>query len=220
MQKSENTMTSNRIRIMAMEAIENRERPLTTHEIEEYIKANDTELWKEIKTKCYDYVRMILSVTKFSPIIKFKCLKRLLGIDKRANFFGLNNAKYDPNIWIPIGKKSRIESRYLSPQDTMISPPAPIPVQFVEVDEKTAENSWKNLSLKMTMNDPVWNAICGAMKEVKIYIGKGFSPNDTVQYAVNKFQPLQDPYLLPDVILILSRLASDSLDITANSAFV
>ena len=67
---------------------------MTAHEIELWIAANDQELAEEVSNKCYDYVRMILSLTKNNAIVKYQCKVAVVGVDPRATFYGLPKAGY------------------------------------------------------------------------------------------------------------------------------
>ncbi|OHT00901.1 hypothetical protein TRFO_32282 [Tritrichomonas foetus] len=201
-------LTSSRVRVIAQEAIDSYNRPMTAHEIEKYIKLNDKDLWREVRSKCYDYVRMILSVAKLSEIIKYKCLKRLIGVDKRANFYGLSNKTYDPNVWVPLGKPSEPEME--EPEKDTKFQGAPREITFHSVTEEEAVESWKIMHQNMKVNDPVWNALPSAMKEAHDYAKMGFDSKDIIQYAINKYTPLQDPMVLNDAIVILSRVLIES----------
>ena len=191
----ESSITSNRVRSIAAEAIENYGRPMTTHEIENYIKMNDHELYKEIKTKCYDYVRMILSVTKISPFVKYKCLKRIIGIDKRANFFGFQDANYDPNLWINIDKRTNQEIMNPPPPQNCIVFNYENPIGYVEVDEETAIKSLNDIRMRVAPSDPIIVSLINAIGEVQAYREKGFTENDTVIYAISKYNYLQNSFL-------------------------
>lgn len=94
------THTSTKLRMKAIDIIKQAGRPLSTHEIECNLRNNDPYMWSEISSKCSDYVRIILSLTRGSIIVKFKSLKPLKGIDRRATFFGLSTELYPENEWI------------------------------------------------------------------------------------------------------------------------
>lgn len=216
----ESSITSNRVRTIAAEAIENYGRPMTTHEIENYIKLNDHELYKEIKTKCYDYVRMILSVTKISPFVKYKCLRRIIGIDKRANFFGFQDANYDPNLWINAEKRTNNKEMVTNNQQQInnqqqnnnmpMNNVVENPIKYIEVDEQTAIKSLNDIRSQVPSNDPILISLAEAIEEVKMYREKGFSEDDTVRYAISKYNHLQNPLLIQYVINVLSRVAFES----------
>ncbi|EAX90150.1 hypothetical protein TVAG_413190 [Trichomonas vaginalis G3] len=106
--------TSTKLRIAAAKFIKNRQRPMTSHEIETLIRENDKELSKVINSKCSDYVRIILSITQDNNIIKFRSLQPIQGIDKRSTFYGLSDVNYDSTKWtvasnkVPKSKKSPV----------------------------------------------------------------------------------------------------------------
>lgn len=101
--------TSTKLRIAAPKALLHFGRPMSAHEFESWISANDPDLWSEVSSKCYDYVRMILSLTSPHQLVKYKCRVSPPGNDRRAAFYGLPGAHYGSN-WTAIAstkKKSR-----------------------------------------------------------------------------------------------------------------
>ncbi|OHT00651.1 hypothetical protein TRFO_32620 [Tritrichomonas foetus] len=258
-------LTSGKVRVIAQEAITSYNRPMTAHEIEKFIKLNDKDLWKDDCGKCYDYVRMILSVSKLSAIIKYKCLKRIIGVDKRANFYGLATKTYDTAVWLPLGKQISNKQSDNIPQDINITIQNDIiqpiivanndtntnnnnnninnnntftnnnnnfatnanteqqtgknnvldfknEITFQNVTEEAAVESWRTIHQKMKVNDPVWNVLPSAMKETHDYSVMGFNSKDIVQFAINKYTPLQDKAILNDAIVILCRVIIESKD--------
>lgn len=97
--------TSTKLRLKAIDVIKNSKRPLASHEIQDWIRENDEELYKLISQKCSDYVRIILSVTQDSPIIKYKSLTPIQGVDKRLTFYGLMDKNYNKNEWAIIASR-------------------------------------------------------------------------------------------------------------------
>ena len=78
---------------------------MASHEIEAWVRENDQELAGLIKEKCSDYVRIILSVTQDSQIIKYKSLGPIPGVDKRSTFYGLAEKNYNKDEWSVITGK-------------------------------------------------------------------------------------------------------------------
>ena len=102
------SQTSTKLRAKAVEIIRNAERPLASHEIENWIRENDPFLTKLIKEKCSDYVRIILSVTQDAAIAKYKSLVPVPGVDKRSTFYGLTEKEYKKDEWALLtGKQTR-----------------------------------------------------------------------------------------------------------------
>ena len=99
--------TSTKVRIVAHRVLSESERPLIAHEIERWISENDPDLWEEVSYKCYDYVRMILSLTQNDAIVKYACNATMPGIDRRAVFYGLPGKDYDETFTQITGTRKR-----------------------------------------------------------------------------------------------------------------
>ena len=95
--------TSDKLRSKAVDIIREMGRPMAASEIEIWLRLHNSELWEEVSKKCDDYVRIILSISQEGQIVKYRPMRRIQGIDKRATFFGLVSENYDPNQWLQIG---------------------------------------------------------------------------------------------------------------------
>jgi hypothetical protein len=125
--------TSTRLRLAAVRALNEIGRPVTAHEVEQWLTSNDPDLWAEVSEKCYDYVRMILSLTRNSAIVKYRSREIRQGVDRRVAFYGLPSANYDDG-WIQVSgskrkgryqnKKKRSTSKSSAARD------APVPTQI------------------------------------------------------------------------------------------
>jgi hypothetical protein len=93
---------SQQLRNASVEALEEVGKPMTAHEIEAWISKNHLQLNKELVTKCYDYVRIILSLSSAKCIVKYRSTTQLSGIDHRSSFFGLADTDYNRNYWVII----------------------------------------------------------------------------------------------------------------------
>jgi hypothetical protein len=80
---------------------------MAAHEITEWLNAHDPLLAREVATKCYDYVRIILSLSPADVLIKYRPIGRIDGIDQRAAFYGLAGVDYDSRAWILSDMKQR-----------------------------------------------------------------------------------------------------------------
>lgn len=112
--------TSTKLRTAIPKALAHFGRPISAHEFESWISANDAALWHEVSSKCYDYVRMILSLTKPQFLAKYKCSIPPPGNDKRAAFYGIPDSVYGSN-WTKINpprRKSRRTKRRVTRQKT------------------------------------------------------------------------------------------------------
>ena len=90
---------SSRLRIKACEIISKMGRPMAASEIEIWLRLHEKPLWKDVSSKCEDYVRIILSLTQKEKLLKFRPTKPIEGIDKRSTFFGLASEQYDQDQW-------------------------------------------------------------------------------------------------------------------------
>ena len=99
--------TSTKVRTVAHRVLSESERPLIAHEIERWISQNDPDLWEEVSSKCYDYVRMILSLTQNDAIVKYGCNTTMPGIDRRAVFYGIPGKEYDESFTQITGTRRR-----------------------------------------------------------------------------------------------------------------
>jgi hypothetical protein len=113
---------STRLRSSSVLAIQETGRPMTAHEIEDYLAERDPELWKQVSKKCYDYVRMILSLSPCDVIVKFRSLVERDGIDQRSAFYGLPGCEYNKAEWAlselrqrRVGKSRSLERQEKSP---------------------------------------------------------------------------------------------------------
>jgi hypothetical protein len=76
-------------------------------EIEDWVNANDPILADELSTKCYDYVRIILSLSPCDVLVKYKPQFPREGLDYRCAFYGIHGARYDPQQWVQSDAKHR-----------------------------------------------------------------------------------------------------------------
>lgn len=104
--------TSTRLRTKTVEIMSYVDRPLTSHEILSHIRQIDPALYAEVAGKCPDYIRIILSLTKGNIIGRYKSIRGVKGIDRRAIFYGLTSKSYATSEWIRIGDaKARKSSK-------------------------------------------------------------------------------------------------------------
>lgn len=208
--------TSTQVRLTAIKAIEEAGRPITAHELEEYLAANEPEIWKDVSEKCYDYVRMILSVTKNNVIIKYKCRHSIPNVDPRAAFYGLSNKYYPEDEWIRISdlrskKANNKKASSITPPPMTVPSPVLTPNYTVPnleyVNEEEASQSWKKLSSEINMNDPLWVDLLQALNDVKIYIDQGSDPKDILQYIFKTYGSLQNTHVAQAAFQILCREA-------------
>lgn len=216
--EGDSSYTSTKLRATAMKAIESIKRPMSAHEIEHWISQHDKRFWREVSTKCYDYVRIILSVTK-EKLVQYKCKTQMRGIDRRAVFYGLSNVNYDPNIWMRVGGHHTTEATILPlPPELTHSemalehdnmgyvPPKP---QFQAVfnpniDDILVKQSWEALTTRVLIDSSFWIEILQAISDMHEFIGQGYSASDSMHNLFARYTTLQDNCVFNDVINILS----------------
>jgi hypothetical protein len=218
--------TSERLRLATVRAVNESQRPIAAHEVEEWINFNDAELSKELSSKCYDYVRIILSLTPRDMIVKYKCDFSVPGVDRRASFYGLPDCQYDPAIWKPIGRKSdkkRFARRDLNknrPKEQLAKrqPPAGTDLQSLfgpqdfqpvvrNVDDRKCENAWFALTTFVPPNDDFWQSLMEGIDEMRAGVKEGRDPNEVLTKILKEKPGLVKPVVLSDVLDILSKEA-------------
>jgi len=222
------TPSSIRLRNAAVEAIFQAQRPMCAHEVQNWVKMNDPELFKEISSKCYDYVRMILSLAPSDMLVKYQTQKQISGIDSRSAFYGLPDIQYDPTHWMIARskpsrkvqsdtKKSKLYtkplelSKFQTKSPSSIFFPNPVILPFVQnVDQATYSASWFALTTLTNPNDKIWTELTEAIKFMKAEIIKGRSAPEVLQQILKYFPSLTHPVIAIDVVNILSREANQT----------
>lgn len=147
------THTSSKVRTIVPIAIASSTRPITVHELERWIATNEPDLWWEVSNKCYDYVRVILSLASPETVLKFRCTTGMPGVDKRAVFYGLPDATYDaswkatnrPKQKVKVKRRRLVRHRLrtlpLSPSSTSTSSSWPV---LLSPEESTSPSNPTN----------------------------------------------------------------------------
>jgi hypothetical protein len=202
------------------------QRPIAAHEVEQWIAQNNTELAKELSTKCYDYVRIILSLTPRDTIMKFKCDVSFPGVDRRAAFYGLPDWNYDPAIWRAIGGKNG-KRRQVRKEAVKQTPPAApekksepakivVPSLFGGpevkrsirmVDERACESAWFALTTFVPPNDDFWQTFMDAIQQMKRGVQDQRDPEEVLNQILKERPNLTNPVIFSDVLDILSKEA-------------
>jgi hypothetical protein len=222
----DNGHTSRRLRLATLKAMNEIQRPIAAHEVEEWIGQNDPDLSKELSTKCYDYVRIILSLTSRDMIVRYKCDIVFPGVDRRAAFYGLPNHQYDPAIWKLVGRKN--EKKRWTRRDTVKA----VPVDHVReqdppyrrsvqslfapqdlkptihiVDDQKCDDAWFALTTFIPPNDEFWHTLMEAMQEMRAGVQEGKDPDEVLAQILSGKPGLIKPVVLSDVLDILSKEA-------------
>jgi hypothetical protein len=209
---------SARVRAAAVRAIAEFGRPLTVHEIELWIVDHEPDLAIQITTKCYDYLRIILSLAPATMLVKCRSLVPVAGIDQRAGFFGLPSVAYDPARWVPPNIKRRVPGRHATcrsrPHSVPVasppillppsqqSPPAP---KCQTVDRAAFVNAWDNLTRTVHPSDEFWAELTLATNEVRAELARGASPEEITKTMLKAHPRLNEPWIRDHVVMILIR---------------
>jgi hypothetical protein len=189
MKATEPVPTSTRLRAAAILALDEFKRPITAHEVEKWVQDHDPAMGNELSGKCYDYVRIILSLTDDGTIIKYKSQVGIPGVDPRAAFYGLTNGSYDVKQWVPVNgavRKKRHSNRGTTSDEN--SPPnvvdqetsqsGPVFVSQAAVDEESSQSG------RVFVSQDV-----GAQKDEL-----SGSPSDQAWFGLTTLIPAKDPF--------------------------
>jgi hypothetical protein len=227
------THTSTKVRLAAMKALNDVGRPLTAHELEEWLMHNDKELWTEVSGKCYDYIRMILSLTRNNGIVKYRPNVTVRGVDKRVAFYGIPGESYGGEWGQISGLKKRGRTRKKpkgsswsvthpsddeeiddsakssegapkSPSDSKTDTPK-IPEVIEEVIDYQALNSWKALSDRCDLQNPLWSQLLCALTDAKDYIEDERTAEDVLRHVFKNYPLLLGTDVIQDVTTIICR---------------
>jgi hypothetical protein len=191
---------------------------MSAHEIEAWIRDHDRDLSREIRAKCYDYTRMILSLSPVSVICKYRAASTLPGVDARAAFYGLARERY-PAIWtltskMPKSKTSpnlsrpspETRQRQIAPQpfqSSIFAPPQPPPVAVPTAHPQEATDPWPATNPFSERNDIVWVSGVNGADSGRSDLASGLIPgNDSVVPA--NARP-QQPMFFNDVVTVLNK---------------
>jgi hypothetical protein len=173
--------TSTKLRHKAVEIISRAGRPLMGNEIENQIRELDKQLWTEISLKCHDYTRIILSMTDENIICKYKSRFVVKGVDRRAIYYGLSSVKYPEDRWT--AQKKKVENMTMS--------------------EENPKASWTKLSSEVPIEDPIWNDILTAMREISENCNAGTNPTVMLQDVLRNNQRLTENSFKSDIEVVL-----------------
>jgi hypothetical protein len=224
MPRSNENRTSARLRAAAVQAITEAQRPMTAHDIQEWITKHDENLESEIASKCYDYVRIILSLSPTTEIRRYRPVCDTDAIDARTGFYGLSDGDYSASEWAPLttGAKnnSDLHPRNYSglprnrPQIPPHRPAASLfcanlhfPAHLPHVDQSAYANAWFALNTFIDQSDPFWNTLNEGIKTMKSEIERGRQPEDVLKMVITTKPLMQNPIVLDDIVTILSREA-------------
>jgi hypothetical protein len=230
------TPASSRLRAACLHALADLKRPISAHEVERWVEEHDRALWNDISQKCYDYVRIILSLTSDGTSVKYKSLIGVSGVDPRASFYGLSNTTYDPTQWKLINRirrksppdvgpprreKSRATSEESSPpavadEDASPAvpavsaavPQAPSPPKDPVRTHNLSDRAWFALTSVVPAKDAFWTVFMAALDSIKNRVEAGWEPAAIVQELMTENPRLKDPTVAEQVKSILTREAN------------
>jgi hypothetical protein len=226
MRAREGAPSSVRLRVDAVQAVSQAQRPLCAREVEQWVRINDPELFQDIAAKCYDYVRIILSLAPSDMLIKYQTRAPIPRVDQRSAFYGLPAAHYNPNQWIAastkpyrkVGSCAKKIERLTEPPETPIlltKPPSSIffPTSVIlpyvaNVDQSTYSTSWFAITCLITPDDAIWADLTDAIRFMKAEVARGRPPPETLEQILIDRPALTHPVVAIDVVNILSKEAA------------
>ena len=212
-------------RKFAKEQISTNKRPMSSKELLDALLEIDPNFHKEIKAKCEDYSRIVLSQSK-SLFNKFKRKEPEPGIDRRTLFYGLTSEIYDLSQWIPVGKNE--QSNTFSLAMDLQNIPELKPSSF-DVDSSSslsgivlnalptfnlndseyheAKDSWKTLIDSIPQTDLLWSNILDAVDRISrdILSGKDLPDMKTILSEANI-------NLLPPFTSLIEKIMQNEID--------
>jgi hypothetical protein len=210
------TRTSAKVREAAQNALKVFQRPFSIPEFEEWLGQNDRDLASEIAQKCYDYVRVILSLAPQTLFVKYTRHEIERGQRRRMKYFGAPDGNYDPNIWTSFSKRGK---RHRSPIPQRISPPT-IPNSLepsfffggpvfkpleLEVDDSTCDYAWFALQSLMPSESTFWGEFERARTTIRTKVEGDEDPAIVLRTVLNENPSLTHAVVAEDVVHILSR---------------
>lgn len=133
------------------------------------------QLYKDVKSKCEDYSRIVLSQSKSGMFNKFKKKDPDPGVDRRTLFYGIPGESYDSNIWISVQNPKTdpfpITSQYISglkPDDEtmLITDIGSASLDSNESQFLEAKKAWQTLFANIPENNPIWKSIFDTISEI------------------------------------------------------
>jgi hypothetical protein len=202
--------------------------PMTAHEIERWISANRPALHKQITAKCYDYVRIILSLSGVDNIVRYKPVTIPLGSDHRCAYYGLADAEYDPAVWIRTnahshrprpssGNRKAATPKVANTKKAVNEAPRSLPTTpgvpaVHQVNASTVANAWETLSRIVAPADAFWVELVSAIAELKAWIQAGTPAPLAVPAIIQNHEGLVHPLIAHDVQVILTNEAHETRD--------
>lgn len=163
-------------RNFAQDQILSQKRPMTGREILDNLLPINSTLHKQIKNKCEDYPRIILSQSKSGLFKKFKKKEPIPGIDRRTIFYGLCSELYDPNEWVSLGdnkiSKSFVDTKPADVEPSLLPTIALTDFPDLTIDTPTqfptqeVKNAWEVLLQNVPSNHNVWKSIFDAISDI------------------------------------------------------
>lgn len=169
---------STRVRIKAVEVIKMFGRPITANEFARWLETNEQLMWREVSSKCGDYVRMILGQTRNNVFVKFKSIKPVPGVDRRSVFYGLSSMQYRSDMWIPQGD-------YI--QHTMpmnVVPMAPYPRDNAR---EMSDFDIGEPEMKVDAYNSGWNDLLDSLKDVSFSMDRNSQNHDDLDEIMSRY---------------------------------
>jgi hypothetical protein len=217
---SDNSRTSERLRNAAVAAIADMKRPLAAHEIQTWISMHNPNLALELTGKCYDYVRMILSLANKDALQKFRFVGKITGIDCRSTFYGQPHGAYDSAMWRPIAQghpkratHTKIDRRKPIPRQSLEHPPPPGPLCDTPLsvgpttanDANNPATSWLSMSRYMDHSDPFWPVLMEGFPSVQPDLPKEETTDEVIKPVISPGSRIVPPVLVEEIVSMIPK---------------
>jgi hypothetical protein len=188
---------------------------------------NDPELFKEVSSRCRDYVRIILSLAPNDMFAKYQAISPVSTIDQRSAFYGIPGVAYDPSQWVLSTVKPYRKVRSCSKKIENCELPVKLPASAVRppssiffptrsilpyvpyVDQAMYDTSLFVLNSLMTPEDRVWQDLNDGIQYMRHELERGRAAPDVLHQILTERPSLTHPVIAIDVVNILSREGQD-----------
>jgi hypothetical protein len=234
MESTSSNSTSTRLRQAVQAAAAEFHCPVAGHELEKWIAEHDPPMAEELSRKCYDSIRIILSLTSEAIIAKFTCTGSIPGVDLRSRFYGSANMHYDPNMWIPVNHRTKKDQ----PGRISLPPKAPRGLTLVNQCQPRSPSSsrrkrtshsrrtflakwstsWFVLTTLYSPASEFWSEFTPTLNAIKARVAEGVHPATVIQQLLRQNKSLTHSAIAEYVIHILSHKAAESTQLPRNAA--
>ena len=165
-------------------------KPTLVRDILEALHTTDPIFYEQIKQKCEDYPRIVLSQSKYATFTKYRSALPKQGVHKRTIYYGLDSEPYDPSEWIPFEKTPTNQYDLPNiPSALTILPKFPNNIE----DNLPASKEWRSLIETISLTDPFWIHLLDAISKIDHEVISGRGTPNLVKNIIAGDPVLSDP---------------------------